>query len=103
MGRETNFEGNELMHVHVIQGDQIGRISQLFTLGSFFKLLKYVVHNVGYFFTRLRFCINFDKKWIGLHFGRFSFTNSSGRPDTISKRTYNDSFVQSHKLKSFLL
>jgi hypothetical protein len=24
-------------------------------------------------------CFNFDKKWIGLHFGRF-FTNSSGRP-----------------------
>jgi hypothetical protein len=33
---------------------------------------------LGYFFPKCRLCINFEKKWLGLHFGRFS--HSSGHP-----------------------
>jgi hypothetical protein len=29
-----------------------------------------VAHNVGLLFPKYRLCINFDKNWIGLHFGR---------------------------------
>jgi hypothetical protein len=75
-------------------------MGRLFTLGSFLKITE-VDHIFGRIFAYLgdcllwavfwkiteaahcyffpctcRFCINFDKKWVGLHFGRF-FTNSS--------------------------
>jgi hypothetical protein len=43
--------------------------SFLFTLGSFFSKLTEIYY--GYFFQTLHFaCINFDKIWIGLHFGQ---------------------------------
>jgi hypothetical protein len=34
---------------------------------------------LGYFIQRLILCINFDKKWDGLRFGRF-FQTPSGHP-----------------------
>jgi hypothetical protein len=44
-------------------------IGYVFTLGYFIYLSCRIL---GYFLTRLRFvCTNFDKKWVGLHFGRF--------------------------------
>jgi hypothetical protein len=45
----------------------------VFSLQKLTKLL-------GYFFLRNNLCINFDKKWVGQHFGRFFFTNASGHP-----------------------
>jgi hypothetical protein len=41
------------------------------------KNMTVAAHILGYVFPRLRFCINFDTKWVGQHFGGF-FTNSSG-------------------------
>jgi hypothetical protein len=44
-----------------------------------FYLFTKVAQIFGYFIPRLKFCNSFDKKWVGLHFGRF-FPNSSGHP-----------------------
>jgi hypothetical protein len=36
--------------------------------------------NFCYFFQRQKLSVNFVKRWLGLHFGRFFFTASSGYP-----------------------
>jgi hypothetical protein len=65
------------------QGDQIGRIFAQWTsvtLGSFFDNYKSGPHFVPLFPSIADYVpTNFDKKRVGLHFGRF-FTNSSGHP-----------------------
>jgi hypothetical protein len=33
-------------------------------------------------FSQKKLCINFDQKRVGLHFGRFFNTNSSGHPES---------------------
>jgi hypothetical protein len=45
-------------------------IRRLFTLGSFLKKYKRKLI-FGLLNTAEKLCINFDKKWVGLHFGRF--------------------------------
>jgi hypothetical protein len=46
-----------------------------FNFGQFWKIAE-VAHILGYFLnTALLF-----QKWVGLHFGRFFFTNSFGHP-----------------------
>jgi hypothetical protein len=55
-----------LVGVFALQGDQIGR---LFSLGRFLKIKKKSF--LGNYFPLLMLCIEFDKKWLGLHFGRF--------------------------------
>jgi hypothetical protein len=45
-------------------------IGRLFTLGSFLKITK-VAHIFGAsFFPRKKGCVDFSKKWLGLHFER---------------------------------
>jgi hypothetical protein len=53
------------------QSDQIGRIFAYWAIvyiGQFFKLPKYVALILGHFFHGKKCCINFGKKWVGLHF-----------------------------------
>jgi hypothetical protein len=38
------------------------------TFGSLLKITE-IAHIFGDFFPRLRLCIHFDKKWVGLHSG----------------------------------
>jgi hypothetical protein len=58
------------------QGDQIGRIFAFWAvviLGSFLKITE-VAQIFGYFlYDTYKLCIRFDKKWVGLHFGRFFY------------------------------
>jgi hypothetical protein len=51
-----------------------------------------VVQIFGLLFSMVRFCINFDKKWVGLHLGDF-FSNSSGHPTSQPKKL---TLVQKH-------
>jgi hypothetical protein len=44
-------------------------IGRLFTLGSFLKITE-AGEIFGYFFQQLSLGIDFDKKRVGLHFGR---------------------------------
>jgi hypothetical protein len=44
----------------------------LFILSSFLKITQ-VGKFLGNFFPRLKSCINFDEKCVGLHFGRFYY------------------------------
>jgi hypothetical protein len=58
--------------VHGKQGDQIGRI-----------FADWAIINLGRFFAPFsakKACINIEKRWVWLHFGRI-FTNSSGHSD----------------------
>jgi hypothetical protein len=59
--------------VPIYQGDQIGRIITHWASVYFRQTCEnYIsVHILGYFYPRLISSINFDKKWLGLHFGRF--------------------------------
>jgi hypothetical protein len=62
--------------VHTNRVTRLGEfypIGWLFTLGSYFVIAE-VAHKFGVLVTRLRVWINFDKKCVWLHFGRF-FTN----------------------------
>jgi hypothetical protein len=61
---------------------------RLFSLGAgFFEITK-VTRFVGYFFTRAKLCINFDKNELGYIFGDF-FANSSGDPVLIAQLSVN--------------
>jgi hypothetical protein len=55
--------------IRVTRLGQFLPIGWLFTLGSVLKLTK-VAKFLGLLFPRYQLCINFDKKWVGLHFGR---------------------------------
>jgi hypothetical protein len=54
----------------VTRRGEFSPIGWLFSLGSFWKL-RLQPKFLGYFFPQLRWCINFVKKWVGLHFGQF--------------------------------
>jgi hypothetical protein len=41
----------------------------LYILGRFLKIIK-EAHTFGLLFPQVRLCFDFDKKWLGLHFGR---------------------------------
>jgi hypothetical protein len=61
--------------LHTVRVTRLGDFSpdrRLITLGNyiFWKLQK-VAHVLGPLFRLLRLCINFDKKCLGLNFGRF--------------------------------
>jgi hypothetical protein len=49
---------------------EFSHIERLFPLGSFLKNTE-LAKIFGYFFPQISLCINFGKKWHGLHFGRF--------------------------------
>jgi hypothetical protein len=57
---------------------RLAKLGLLFTLGSFF-LITEVVKCLDYFSAWQMLCTNFDKKWVGLHFGRF-FLKLIGSP-----------------------
>jgi hypothetical protein len=42
-------------------------------LDSVLKITE-VAQFLGYFFPRYQLCLNFDKKWFGLHFERLFYT-----------------------------
>jgi hypothetical protein len=48
-------------------------------MDRFFKLQKKPLY-LGMFIPRKMLCIDFDKNWVGTHFGRCFKTNSSGHP-----------------------
>jgi hypothetical protein len=47
----------------------------LFTLSSLLKIAKKQLTFRGYLFPRWGFCINLDKKLVGLYFGRLFLSN----------------------------
>jgi hypothetical protein len=49
---------------------EFSHIGRLFTLGYLSKSTKVARHYCDTFILRDRLCINFDKKCVGLHFGR---------------------------------
>jgi hypothetical protein len=58
-------------------------IRWLFTLGSFLLNYRSTPH-IWAAFSRSSLCINFNKKWFGLHFGWF-FTASCGHPGWLQR------------------
>jgi hypothetical protein len=65
----NNFFGMEILKKYLQvflnfeQGDQIGRI--------FASLDRFLMNFISR--TNTSLCINFDQKWVGLHFGRFFY------------------------------
>jgi hypothetical protein len=56
------------------QGDQIGRIFARWVIvyfGQFFFKLQKKPNCLILELARKKLCINFDKKWVGLHFGQY--------------------------------
>jgi hypothetical protein len=52
-------------------------------LGACFRKFK-KSQKIWVFLQQYKLCMDFDKKWVGLHFGRF-FPNSSGHPSYCRK------------------
>jgi hypothetical protein len=59
-----------------MNGSRVTRMGEFSPIGrflslEFFSKLSEVAYIIGYSFLWKKLCINFDKKWVGLHFGRF--------------------------------
>jgi hypothetical protein len=72
--KNSSFRRHRKFHSKTVLFDRVTRFGRIFdqvlqTLGSFFNLQKSPTFS-GYFFPRLGLRINFDEKWVGLHFGR---------------------------------
>jgi hypothetical protein len=76
------------------QGDQIGRIFAHWAIVVFGQFLVNYRSSPHFLlpFSQLRSCINFNKKQVGPHFGRF-FENSSGHPVGQSDNTQDAKIV----------
>jgi hypothetical protein len=88
------------------QGDQIGRNFAYWLIvyfGHFLRNSK-VCQTFWLFFPRNKFCINFDKKCFGLHFGRFfSKTHPVTLTRSASERRLAGSFGLCARRQVFLL
>jgi hypothetical protein len=59
--------------MRLIRVTRLGKFSpngQVFTLGRFLKMTEIAPSFGATFFPKYRLCIDFDKKIVGLHFGR---------------------------------